>query len=544
MRRAGFRSRRLVVGSLLLSVLVVVAGCGGDAGSDGASASGGQSESAFPSDGLVNKQPDVQPVRGGSLTVSTYLPTGSLDPATSPGQASAGGLEINAIFDTLMRYDVGAHKYVPQLAQDLTPSSDFKTWTLKLRPNVTFSDGTPLNAAAVVASLKRMVDLKSRSASLVESASSIKATDDLTVVFGLGESWSGFPYVLSSLPGNIVSPTAVQRLGKDFDRTPVGAGPFVVDKFAPGESLTLKPRQDYWGGAPYLDQLKFVSFKGGQATLGALRGGQVQAAYLRDADVIVDARKEFPGFLVAQNAGDILYMNNAANHPTSDVRVRQAIAAAVDTEIIDQRANKGTGHPGTELFQKSSIWHTDTPGPAHDPAKAKQLLDTAKQSGFDGKIKLVAPNSPVAQATSLAIQAQLQAVGFTVVLDNNNETADFIRKTAAGGAGDYDIAITGNVLLDEAPYVGLFRYYSSDSNQNLIRYKSPKLDGLLEQLRLAPNEAAKRAVIGQIQELWTADVPALPLATLGVMIAWDKSVHGLKTTISVQVLFDKAFISK
>lgn len=544
MAHGGLHPRRTVVSSVLIALLVVVAGCGGGGGSDSPSADGGSGGGAFPADGFVNKQADVQPVRGGTLNVSTYLSTGSLDPATSPGQASGGGLELNAIFDTLMRYDLGAHKYVPQLAEDLVPSSDFKTWTLKLRPNVTFSDGTPLNAAAVVASLKRMVDMKARSTALIEAASSIKATDDLTVMFGLDESWSGFPYVLSSLPGNIVSPTAAQRLGKDFAKAPVGAGAFVVDKFAVGESLALKPRKDYWGGEPYLDQLKFVSFKGGSATLGALQSGGVQAAYLRDANVVTEARKDFPGYLVGQSAGDVLYINNAQGHPGADLRIRQAIAAAVDPEIINQRANNGTGNPGTELFQKSSIWHTDTPGPQHDPAKAKQLVEAAKQSGFDGQIKLVTPNSPYPQAASLAVQAQLQSVGFSVALDNNNEIADFIRKTVLGGPGDFDLSLSGNVILDSAPYIGLYNFYASDSNLNVPRYKNPRLDSLLEQLKVAPDEGAKRTVIGQIQALFTADVPSLPLDTLGIMIAWDKSVHGLKSTVAAQVLFDKAFIAK
>lgn len=544
MRQMKSPFRHVLASGALAFALVATAACGGGGSDASPAAADEQDTAAFPADGLMNKQDDtVRPVRGGTLTVSTYLPTGSLDPAKSAGQASAGGLELNAIFDTLVRYDMGSNKYVPQLAESLTPSSDFTTWTLKLRPDVTFSDGTPLDSAAVVASLQRMVAMKARSASLIQEATSIEATDDLTVVFGLDDPWSGFPYVLASLPGNIVSPTAVQALGDEFDRHPVGAGPFVVEEFLPGESLVLKPRTDYWGGEPYLEHLKFVSVVGGQATLTSLQGGEVQVAYLREADVVHEAREAgLPGYLVAQNSGELLHINNAPGRPGSDIRIRRAIAAAIDPVQMDQRVNNGLGNPGTALFQESSIWHTDNSGPEHDPTKARQLLEAAKQDGFDGALKLVTPNSPHAQARSIVIQAQLQSIGFSVELDNNNTVADFIAKTSAGGPSDFDIALSGTVVLDEAPYVALARYYASDSRQNISGYKSPELDDLLQQLKVAPDEAAQRSVIGQIQQLWTDEVPVLPLSALGVSVAWGTNVHGLKTTVSVQVLFDKAFI--
>src|SRR5690606_10881747 len=139
-----------------------------------------------------------------------------------------------------MRYNAETGEYEPQTAESLTPNEDFTQWTLKLRPGIKFADGTDYNAHAVVASMKRHVEKRSRTSSLITPITDYQTPNDLTVIFTLAFPWNGFPFALASTPGMIVSPTAVEKLGDDLGLNPVGAGagPFVIESFRPNESVT------------------------------------------------------------------------------------------------------------------------------------------------------------------------------------------------------------------------------------------------------------------------------------------------------------------
>src|SRR5690606_10575408 len=132
----------------------------------------------------------------------------------------------------------------------------------------------------------------------------------------------------------------------------------------PNEILRLKANPDYWDGAPYLDGVTFVNFAGAQTTYEAFESGQTAAAFLRDERVISDAIDSgYPGFLQVAGLSPIVAINNAEGRPGADIRVRRAIAAALDPELFNQRAADGQGHPTTQLFGPLSAWQTSTPGP-------------------------------------------------------------------------------------------------------------------------------------------------------------------------------------
>src|SRR5690242_9600218 len=138
---------------------------------------------------------------GGTITMAAWSATKSLDPTGDAGTGNSGGAEVAALYDTLMRYNPDTGKYEPQTAESLTPNADFTQWTLKLRPNITFSDGTAYDSAAVVASIKRHVTKKSKSLSLVAPITGYATPDALTVVFTLSFPWNAFPFALASAPG-------------------------------------------------------------------------------------------------------------------------------------------------------------------------------------------------------------------------------------------------------------------------------------------------------------------------------------------------------
>ena len=152
-----FRNARVLQGVVAICATTVLAtACGGSSGGNtgGGQKSGGDG-SAKPdltAIGLVN-QTQATPRKGGTLTYAEFAESSSLDPAISSGNGAAGGNVLDALYDTLVRYDFKTNDYAPQLAQSIAHNADFSTWTLKLRPNVTFTDGTPLNAQAVLGSI-------------------------------------------------------------------------------------------------------------------------------------------------------------------------------------------------------------------------------------------------------------------------------------------------------------------------------------------------------------------------------------------------------
>lgn len=562
------RKRKWLAG-LLVGATLAVAACGGDdsdsgtdttaAGTETTVAGGtetttgsettepGGTGSTIDQGPVGSTDPDVEPVDGGTLNFAVYAETSGLDPTVSTGGGVAGGIELAAIYDVLMRYDGETNTYVPQLAESLTPNEDSSVWTLKLRDGVKFSDGTTLDADAVQKSLQRFIDRKSRYAPQVASIASYASPDPLTLEMTLTEPWTGFPFVLAASPGLVVSPTAVAEKGDDeFNRAPVGAGPFVLDRYAPGEEISLKRNPDYWNGAPHLEGLRFVPSAGAQGVLDGMGTGELQGGFIREALVVKNALDDgYAGFLTIQNAGGLVLMNSGRNDgtpPTADVRVRKAIAMAIDPELLDERADQGAGYPTADVFGPTSRWHNTPSTLTYNPEEAKKLVEEVKaETGWDGSISYKCSNSPTRINLSIALGAMLDSVGFKTTVDNSYTLADLIRTVQV--EGNYELSCWGFNVLDGAPYQGLSLHLLSTSPQNASGFKNADYDALVNQLKTAADDAATQEILDQLQVLWDEQVPAAIFTSTPELVAWNDNVHGITSTVNSIVLFDQAFIA-
>ncbi len=200
----------------LTATAVLLAGCAGGG-------SGAATDASDVTTGLVGEQSDGgDPVSGGTLSYATYNGVSSLDPADRQDGGATGGSEMAAIYDLLMRYDPETKEYQPQLAQSLTPNGDNTVWTLALRPGVTFSDGTPVDAAAVRWSIGHYLDKKATHSQVWKATvADIQSPDPSTVVFTLKQPWNEFPIMFTTGPGMIVAPSSMAT----GTFTPIGAGP-------------------------------------------------------------------------------------------------------------------------------------------------------------------------------------------------------------------------------------------------------------------------------------------------------------------------------
>ncbi|PTR24130.1 peptide/nickel transport system substrate-binding protein [Rhodococcus sp. OK519] len=504
-----------------------------------ANSEAGVSDDSMFATGMVNAQTEAgEAVAGGTLTYGVQLLPTSLDPAKTAARDDAGAA-LAAVYDVLMRYDTGTGEFKPKLSRSLDTTDGGTTWTLRLRDEVKFSDGTPLDALAVIASINRYNEDKGNGAELwLESVVSIEAIDTSTVVFHLNAPWMRFPSMLALGHGMIVAPCVDE--GENFKA--IGAGPFIDEKFAPYEERVFKSNPVYYGGPVRLEKLRIVPLNGPQANLESLESGQLGIAYIRGDSSAINAAKEkgYPGYISVLNTGGAVIINNREGRPGSDIRVRQAIAYALDPDLIDQRAEKGQGLPGSELFGPASQWHSSTPGVAYDRAKAAELVAQAKADGFNGALEYVVLNEPKDQAGGLAVQSLLQDVGFDVRIVPVNNVADLGLKVYV--KHDFDLSHSGMGLYEAIPDLGLYSTVSSESRSNTSGYVNPDMDMLLLEFQHAKDLKSSEETLSKIQVLWNETVPSVPTSGLPSFWAWQRNIYGIVPSAAGVMLFDQAWI--
>jgi peptide/nickel transport system substrate-binding protein len=542
------RPRWLVAVAIVLFAALLASSCA--SGDDGASTggTGGGTDEELIEDGalntgLVNAQEAPEPTQGGTLTMGMYAPIQSLDPTKVNGSGTAGGTEMAALYDVLMRYDYDTKQFVPHLAEGLEPNADFTQWTLKLRPGVTFTDGTPYDAEAVAFNLQRHIDARSRLAPLL-SGITWEATDAQTVTFTLEQAWSGFPYALAWTGGYIASPTAIRANPDGWSNSPVGAGPFMYSEFRPMEVLALSANPNYWGGRPHLDQVRFAHLQGDDAKAEALLSGDFEVSFVRlpvPARNVIEAG--YPGFLTLNNSGEFLLMNNGVRgqteRPTADERVRRAVRLAIDSEAYNQRGYGDDGFPANSLMGPRSEWATESSIEPNAEEAARLIEEVKAEKGWDGKMTTI--TAVGSEDRAFAVQAILNSVGFDLQVEVLPTITDMINRVFIDA--NYDMIAWGMNIADAEPWVSLSQNLSSTSLSNPSGYKNPEVDALLLELRSSEEAARIQEIINELQVIWDRDNPGVILSQQPELIGWAKNVHGIVPTIGSMVLFHEAFIS-
>ena len=403
---------RLRTGYLTAAIAVlaaVLAAC--SSGSSSGTSSGGTSSTS----GNTTSQ---APQYGGTLN---YLVSGllsewdlGLDPATG---GAAPSIYEDAIFGQLFRATPSGG-IEPVLATGYHVSGGGTVLTISLQPGVKFSDGTPFNAAAVAWNIKR--DLATPStASPVSSwpplakANGVTTPDNLTVVLHFSAPYA--PLLASLIGSNInhiASPTAVQKMGaKQFQKTPVGAGPFEVETNLVDHQLTLKKNPGYFQkGRPYLDKLEFTTVSDDQTAMESLQSGTGQAAQITTPQLIEEAKgnSKFTTLVTKGSTPTLIQLNTAAP-PFNNKLARQAIYYATDSRAIAQHLYNSMFPTSESFLGPGDLFYQPTvPGyPGYDPAKAKQIVSSL--GGLD--ISLFGPNDPLNTETLQALAQMWQQAG-------------------------------------------------------------------------------------------------------------------------------------
>lgn len=519
-----------------LALVVTACGSGGEVREQSAGATAPQGECTPES-------------KGGSITHGSLLSPRGLDPVGQPGAGASGGTEIQALFDTLMVYNSQTGTYDPQVAESLTPNADFTQWTLILRDGVQYGTGEVLSANDVKTSIERHQAPTNAQASRGEAATieSIDVVDAKTIVFSVAGPYPQFPHVLSTDVGMITNPRVLDTLGPEqFANNPAGAGvgPYELERYTPGVEIVMKAKDNYWGGTVCIDTIKFVAIPGAQATYDALTNNELDVALVRDPIVIDQAKSNgFVSLPTLFNYGEGVVMNSAQGRPTSDVSVRKAVVAAIDPDMINQRVFNSTARATSAFISPDTPGlYAGVAGPEYSPEAARTLVDEAKSKGWDGKIRLLADNSPTRISEAIALEAQLKAAGFDVQLDTSLRLSELIAKVSVDR--DYDLAIWGPNYTTEGLWSLMNRQLKSQSPSNYYAYSDPRLDTALAELKTATSIDEEKAIVGRMQEIFIDNPFIANFAAYDEDNIHSTRVGGLLLNRASVVRYDKAFLAQ
>jgi 4-phytase/acid phosphatase/peptide/nickel transport system substrate-binding protein len=414
------------------------------------------------------------------------------------------------------------------LADSWQMSSDLKSCTIKLHQGVTFHDGTPFNADAVVFNVKRQQDPTSvtRSDSLL--IADVSATDASTVVFTLRSPWIDFPQVLAGSIGLMASPTAIQSMGvAKFAKNPVGTGPFVFKEWVTGDHITATKNTRYWKrGRPYLDSVTWRPIPDQDTKYAALKSGQIDVLQLPTADQVLQAKKDSKLTVqsYAGNGGTFI-MLHYTTAPFNDVHARLAVSYATDRAAIVKQIARDTQVVARGPFPTDSEWYSkDAADPNFDLARAKQEV-AAYGKPLSFKFNIVA--DPLTRQYGQVLQQQWQNAGMQVQLVESDQVAHI------------GLALTHQFQAEIFQYGDWFdpdRFFFpqlvSTSPVNYTQYANPATDAALLQGRSTADVAARKTAYATFQANIARDQPYVWLSYNNSFFITNKRVHNLNTTYS------------
>ncbi len=458
------------------------------------------------------------------LVVAQGATRTTMDPQGENDQPSA---QVRAhIYDTLI-HQTPDLELEPGLATDWEQVDDV-TWEFELREGVYFHNGEEFTAEDVKFTYERLIDpeMASDSAFLLDMLADIEVVDDYTIKLELEEPFTPLLSHLSHTSTSILNETAVEEAGEDYGiTTSIGTGPYVFSDWVSGDYITLERNDDYWGEEANIEQLTFRTVEESTVRAIEVETGGVDIAF-DVPPVDVERLEEDPAVNIIQSETlSTTYLGfNADQEPFDDVRVRQAINHAVDTDpIVDQvyegQASRASG-PISEL-----VWgaNPDLEPYEYDPDKAQELLEEAGyEDGFSATI-YTNDESQRIQVAEL-VQDNLRDLNIDISVDVL-EWGDYLERT---GAGEHDMFILGWVTVTGDADYGLYSLFHSSQYGdpgNRTFWSDPEADDHLDAGRFLVDEEERESAYHEAQEIIRDEAPWLFLVN-------EDDVHGLQENVA------------
>jgi peptide/nickel transport system substrate-binding protein len=504
------------------------------------------------------------PASGGTLRYGLTLPVSGIDPHVNA--SSELGIALSGVYDTLVVQDKDG-KFHPSLAQSWTVSDDGKTYTLKLRQDVKFHDGTSFNAAAVVRNLQRVTDPATKSQKavfLLGPFDHTEAVDEYTVKIVLKSPYAPLLDGLSQVYLGMASPAALDKWGvDDYQLHQVGTGPFKFVSYQERQSLVIVRNADYeWAseirghqGPAYLDRVEFTFYADPATRLPALLSGQAQVMGElppKDADQLKNGANaaQYAVYPVAIPGQSVQFFLNTQLAPLDDARVRRALLYATDRAALVKAVYGGYSPVATGPLSAVTRWAlgavSDKVRYPYDPGQAKSLLAEAGWTDSNGDgvldkdgerltLKGVLASWGELTAVATILQAQWKALGIQLDL----EAMPYPAALEAGRNGTHHLVpfvFSGT----DASLLRTFFHSSNIGAFNWSRVSDPQVDQWLDEGQTLSDNQARAARYLSVQEKIMSEAWILPIRDQVNVNAASSRVHDLEYDVQgwFPVLYD------
>jgi len=462
-------------------------------------------------------------------------------------------------FEGLVRYNGNSLDIVPALAESWETSQDGLTWTFKLRRGVKFHDGTPVDADAVVFSFERQRDAahpfhRQQFARWIAKFPTVERTekvDDHTVRLVLK---SPSPTLLTNLAfyvGYIVSPTAVQGNPDGFRTRPVGTGPYRFVRSVKDNFTEYQRNPDYWRLKPTMDRVVVRTIPDNDVRLLAITKGEVQIAYGIGFNQFEQVQRD-PNLRLhtSTSLGTSFLSLNVEQAPFNDVRVRRAVAHAINRERIHKAVFFNQGKMADQVLPPGWFGHAENGAAyAYDPERAKALL---REAGLENGVKTTLitwaaprPYMPSPRDAAALVKSDLARVG----IDADIQTMAWNTYRTERGKGGFGLALGGWISSTLDPDGIIFPLFHSSfirqvDSINFSRWRNEKADALLTRAGAMYDEAQRKAMYEEVSRVIMDEVPAVFFAYPPNVIVARREVQGVFIHPSVWVPVDEVTIQR
>ena len=453
------------------------------------------------------------PKRGGTLTWARNAVPENLDVAWTEANQDTWVL-VNVV-EPLIRISADGTKLEPAVADKYEMADDGLSYTFHIRPDIKFSDGTPVTADDVVFSIQRTASEGNWKWTL-DNMQEIAKVDDATVKITLKEKSTAFLSDLALLNNAVLSKAAFDKMGKDeFMKHPIGTGPFMISDWVVGDHITLVKNPNYWEMAPdgqpypYLDQVTLTQVPEDTTRVLQVQSGNVDATDAIPFSQIDSLKNDSKADITLWTSTQSYYifLNNRVP-PLDDPKIRLAMNYAVDRQAMVDAVLFGNGSIATSFFPKDSLcWNSDLPGFPYDLEKAKQLVKESKYpDGFSG-LKLEVPSGrQIGRDNATMLKDMWAKIGINVDIAEveGGLLSDEFQNNTFQAISGYQWT---NDIIDPDEQVGWFvvdpAFHSG--------WKNDKAVELAKQAAIETDTAKRCEMYGQIQQIFNEDSPAILL---------------------------------
>ncbi len=452
--------------------------------------------------------------RGGHLTIGVSAEEQGFNPTTGRFDGT-GFLYGRTVFDPLMAI-TATGKVVPYLAESLTANKDFTKWTITVRPNIKFHDGTPCDGAALLMNIDKQYSSPLVGVAVRPLVASYEQTGPRSITLTMRRPWVSFPYTLASQQICFTAAPSMLSAPNGGSDHPVGTGPFIFESWQPNDHFTAKANPHYWRpGLPHLDTITFKPIADENARSQALRSGTIDIMHAFGAQALLEFRGNRQ-FSYADDSGHMVgspncnsLMLNCAAAPFNDPEVRRIVATGTSSAIFSKAIDRGLSGAVNGIFQPGSPYYSrHNPYPTYNKAKAAAMVK-AYNAKHATKLSF-SLNTVAAPGTLRAAQLNQQMmrdIGIPVAIKTMQQN-ELINNALYGTFQATQWSQFGTIS-PELNYI----WFSTTTSQksgisiNMARNSDPRIETAMIAGMSSPKASVRTASWRRVNELLGQDVP-------------------------------------